>query len=456
MLNTIFFVLFSITLLVANIVCFIKKKYLYLFIPCMLFLPEYYGIEINSTLPIFTVTRMMFLVFFVYAFVNRRVSIHMRDFSIKNLPKEYLLIGGYFIFRIVANLYYIGTYSRSAYTIFLIIFEQLLFLIAFYMLSPDRNEIDKLLLTIVRVATVFFVIGIFESVTFVRPFDALFTISRNVMNEHYVRLGLLRATTTMGLPGLYANMCTLVLPIIIYIYNKYEKKRYLVSICLCLLALIHSGSRANFFYLPVIFIAYIVFLIMDKKSVTSFLKHSLSVLVCLFLFIGIIFVGNPYFRYFYIGTAKSVLNEVGFDFDLNEGAPEGVDGYGANAKSGTESRTVQLSCITYTLKVNPLFGLSHAALDKKLLKYYDNNGWHSSNAIDLGLVESVTYEGILGLIGVTLAIVSMFLLARGNKDHLMLGIVYLLTTLNTVNMYAFLFLFIALFMNDYERRTSLE
>lgn len=456
MLNTIFLIIFSLGLLVANIICFARKKYLYLFVPCMLFLPGYYGIDFGDAFPILTVTRMMFIVFYIYAYVNRRRSFALTGLQIKSIPKEYVLLGGYFVFRIISNLRYLGTYSAAAKAIFIIIFEQLLFLIAFYMLAPKKDEIDKLLIILVRVATVFFVIGIFESVTFVRPFDALYTVSREVINEHYVRLGLLRATTTFGMPGLYANMCVLVLPIIIYVYNMYHKKRYLASIWLCILALIHTGSRADYFYLPIIFGVYVLFLLKEKGKLILFIRNTAIIVVTLFLFIGTNCAGNPYFRYFYIGTGKSILNEVGFDFDLNEGAPEGIDGYGANAKSGTESRTVQLSCITYTLKVNPLFGLSHAALDKKLLKYHDNNGWHSSNAIDLGLVEAVTYEGILGLIGVTLAIISMFLLARGNKVHLMLGIAYLLTTLNTVNMYAFLFLFMALFMNDYKRRASLE
>lgn len=462
MLNTIFLIIFSLGLLVANIICFARKKYLYLFIPCMLFLPGYYGIDFGDAFPIFTVTRMMFIVFYIYAFVNRRRSFALTGLQIKTIPKEYLLIIGYFVFRIVSNLRYLGTYSEATKAIFIIIFEQLLFLIAFYMLAPAKDEIDKLLIVLVRVATVFFVIGIFESVTFVRPFDALYTMSREVINEHYVRLGLLRATTTFGMPGLYANMCVLVLPIIIYVYNMYHKKRYLASIWLCILALIHTGSRADYFYLPIIFGLYVLFLLKEKGKLILFIRNTAIIVVTLFLFIGTNCAGNPYFRYFYIGTGKSILNEVGFDFDLNEGAPEGIDGYGANDKAagsiqgGTGSRKVQLTSIGYTLQKAPLFGFGAGAIDRKELKCYFAGEWRPYPAIDVGIVEAVTYEGILGLIGVTLAIVSMFLLARGNKDRLMLGIVYLLTTLNTVNMYAFLFLFMALFMNDFERRTSLE
>ena len=461
MLNTIFLIIFSLGLLVANIICFARKKYLYLFIPCMLFLPGYYGIDFGDTFPILTVTRMMFIVFYIYAYVNRRRSFALTGLQIKSIPKEYLLLGGYFVFRIISNLRYLGTYSAATKAIFIIIFEQLLFLIAFYMLAPTKDEIDKLLIILVRVATVFFVIGIFESVTFVRPFDALYTVSREVINEHYVRLGLLRATTTFGMPGLYANMCVLVLPIIIYVYNMYHKKRYLASIWLCILALIHTGSRADYFYLPIIFGVYVLFLLKEKGKLILFIRNTAIIVVTLFLFIGTNCAGNPYFRYFYIGTGKSILNEVGFDFDLNEGAPEGVKGYGGNDKAdganqgGVGSRKVQLSGITYTLNTSPIFGLGSGALERKEVKYRVNDKWLSRSAIDVGIVEVVAYEGLLGLIGISLLLVALFMLARNNLTYLMLGLVYLLTTLNTVNMYSFLLLFVAILMMDYKERTSL-
>ncbi|SFI20885.1 hypothetical protein SAMN04487830_13032 [Pseudobutyrivibrio sp. OR37] len=461
MLGTIILITFSAALLAANIICFIKKKYLYLFVPCMLFLPEYYGVDLGNDFPIFTVARMMFIVFYLYAFINRRRSFTLKGRNIKSVPKEFLLIGGYFVFRIFSNLYYAGTYSQAVKTIFLIIFEQMLFLIAFYMLAPTKEEIDKLFLVIVRVATVFFIIGIFESVSFVRPFDSLYTVSRSVINEHYVRLGLLRATTTFGMPGLYANMCVLVLPIIIYIYNLYHKKRYLVSVWFCILALIHTGSRADFFYLPVIFLVYILVFIKDKQRLIPFIKHTAVILLSLLLFIGITCGGNPYFKYFYVGTGKSILNEVGFDFDLNEGAPEGVKGYGGNDKAnganqgGVGSRKVQLSGITYTLNTSPIFGLGSGALERKEVKYRVYDKWLSRPAIDVGIVEVVAYEGLLGLIGISLLLIALFMLARNNLTYLMLGLVYLLTTLNTVNMYSFLLLFVAIFMMDYKERTSL-
>ena len=461
MLGIIIFITFSLGLLAANIICFIKKKYLYLFIPCMLFLPEYYGIDFNNSFPIFTVTRMMFIVFFIYAFINRKRTIQFRKIDIKSIPKEYLLISGYFLFRIAANLYYVGTYAAAVKTIFLIIFEQLLFLVAFYMLSPTNEEIDKLFLVLVRVATVFFIIGIFESATFVRPFDEFYTVSRKVINEHYIRLGLLRSTTTFGMPGLYSNMCILMLPIIIHIYHLYPKKRYLVSVWLCILAIIHSGSRADYFYLPVIFFVYVIFFIKDKKRLLPFLKHAAIILASLFLFIGISCGGDPRFRYFYVGTGKSILNEVGFDFDLSEGAPEGVKGYGGNDKAagpdqgGVGSRKVQLSGVIYTLETSPIFGLGSGALERKEVKYRISDNWVVRPAIDVGIVEVVAYEGLLGLIGMSLLLIALFMMARKNSTYLMLSIIYLLTTLNTVNMYSFLLLFIAIFMTDYKERTSL-
>ena len=45
-----FFALFTLALIIANVYCFKSKIYLYLFVPCMLFLPGYYGIELSGPL----------------------------------------------------------------------------------------------------------------------------------------------------------------------------------------------------------------------------------------------------------------------------------------------------------------------------------------------------------------------------------------------------------------------
>jgi hypothetical protein len=88
----------------------------------MLFLPDYYGFEFNDALPLLTVKRLMYLVFYVYVFINRKKDIKFRKLDIKAIPKVSYFLAGYFILRIFSNLYYVFTYSQPVKTIVFIIF----------------------------------------------------------------------------------------------------------------------------------------------------------------------------------------------------------------------------------------------------------------------------------------------------------------------------------------------
>lgn len=445
--------IFTLVLLLANIYFFYKKQYLYFFIPCMLFLPQYYGVEISESLPIITVTRIMFLIFYIYVFINRKQNLSLLT-NIKKLPKYYLLLAGYFIFRITSNLYYVTTYGQALKTISIIIFEQLFLLLAIYMLAPSENEIIILIKSVVYSATAFYCLGIFESLSFFRLFDHLYTVDRYMLNDYYIRLGLLRATTSMGLPGLYSNMCLLTLVLTLYLYNEEKAPKYICIIALCILATIHSGSRSNIFFAIIIFIIY---LLLIERNKDRFLKLSKNLVIIVLLcssFIGVLSISDKKYSYYYITTGKSVLNEVGFDFDLNAGKPSNSEGFGQNA-NGTYSRTSQLSGIKYALSVNPIFGQGSGVQNRNEIKYFFHGKWLNFHTIDMGIVEIIVSEGLLGLLGylsiiafVITNLVKRKLLSLKYSDKTLLyflyGCAYLLTTLSTVNMQAFLILYVIL------------
>ena len=393
MFNTIFLYVFSFGLAFANVYCFIKKKYLYLFIPCMLFLPGFYGLELSDKLPLFTVSRMMYLVFYVYALINRKRELRILDIDFKSISKAYLLLFGYFVLRIISNLYYVTTYRQSIKTILVLVFEQLFLLIAFYLLALNKEEILMMLKSIVWTASALFVVGILESIFDYRLFDSLYTVTRELYNLYYYRLGLLRATTTMYAPSLYGNMCVLIIPIIIYLYRQEEKKRYLIIAGMDILAIIHSGARSDIMYLFIIAVGYMAILLHNKKQLMQFVRNCVVIMAVLLVYMSIVSVFNANLRYFYVGTAKSVLNEVGFEFDLNEGAPENTKGFGGNAY-GSVSRIRQLSGIYKVMHSNPIFGLGSGAVLRSEIQYYwhvnkETDKWITAHSSDVGLVELV-------------------------------------------------------------------
>lgn len=441
--NLAFLVFFTMALLILNIYMFKTKRYLHLFINCMLFLPDYYGVEIGSSLPLITVSRIMYVIFYIYAFINRRRNIDIRRIDLKALPKPLYCIIGYFALRIISNFYYVSVYGQAIKTIFLIIFEQLFLLAAIFVLVPTKEEIQTLIKTIVWTSTVLFGLGTLESLTNARVFDALYTVSRYMLNEKYTRLGLLRATTTMGLPGFYGNMCILVLPLILYLYEMSRKRKYFISMGLCILATIHSGSRADAIFLFMILAVFVIYVLNKKSRRVEFCRQFAVVLLSVFVFASVLSIANPYYRYFYTGSVKSVLNEIGFDFDLDEGAPDENVGFGRNL-SGSTSRIKQFTGILYTAQVNPIFGLGSGAQTREEIQYFSKGEWRRWDSYDLGIVEIFGDEGILGLTGVILMLLVLIIADPKNRYMQMMCLAYMLTTLNTKNMYRFLLVYVIL------------
>ena len=158
---------------------------------------------------------------------------------------------------------------------------------------------------------------------------------------------------------------------------------------------------------------------------------------------------NSKYRYYYNGTFKSVLNSIGFEFDLNENAPEGISGYGDNI-DGVYSRYFQLSAISYTLSTKPLFGLGSGCEQRGDIQYFYKGKWRQGWGYDLGIVEIICSEGLLGFLGYFSLFLSFFVSLLKNKKILpiyrtefvlcfLLVLAYLLCLLSTVNMPYFLF-----------------
>ena len=319
-----------------------------------------------------------------------------------------------------------------------------------YLLAPTKEEMVDVIKVVVYSAAALFVCGIIEGVFDVRPFDALYTISRDVYALRYYRLGLLRATTTMYAPSFYGNMCILVFPLILYFYEEYRYKRYLLIAGLGVLAIIHSGARSDIFFLAAIIFVYLLMVLKDKGRCLLLLKNIGTIALLLVVYIGLMSVVSEDLRYYYVGTAKSVLNEIGFEYDLDEGAPSDAEGYGYNP-SGSVSRTRQFTGAYLALQENPLFGYGTGATFREEVQYYwrhkdGTDTWTIASTYDVGAVEILCEEGLLGFIGICFLMLFLFLQAgRDRYKHLAL-LSYLLASLSTRNMYAFIMFYVVVFI----------
>jgi len=391
----------ALILICISLYSFVKCQYFYWFIMMFTVLPNYFAIEISDNIPLITANRILILFLVIYSFVNRN-KIKPQSFKFRKIH-IFLII--YFGLRLISNAYYIFQLSSSIKNILEILIEELLIIIIFEIVPYGRKEIDLFIKCLVHTASLIFILAIIETYSGVSLGDFLYTVQRSLPHEHYIRLGLLRATVTFGMPGVLAVYCIMMIPFIMYLYERTSKWWYLIAMFLDFLCILYANSRAD---IIILFVVLVICVSMKPKNIRKDYLRIFGIQIVIFLAIVIIScVVSSSLRYFYLGTAKSVLNEVGFDFDLNEGAPEGVEGYGTNIE-GTYSRTAQFSGIYYAAKKNFLFGLGAEAQNRGEVYYYYNGAWRQSNTYDVAYVAVFMDEGILGLTAYFILFIGLF------------------------------------------------
>jgi len=396
-------------------------------------LPDYFSLEINSSLPLIQASRIMLVILFFYVMhhVKVKTAVSLCAQLLKPTTPANMLIALYFLLRIVSNLYYIFTYGTAVKTIFSICFEELMLMLLFCIQFTTQTQIERAIKGLVNLSGVLFALGIFESISRIDLGHYLYTADRALLNEYFIRLGLLRTDLTFGLPSFYATYCVMLVPFILYIYEKTFQKRYLVILTLDVFAVIHAGSRAQLLILGVLIV--VTWLLQHKDMKIHYLKIYGKLLLISCGILLVLSLSSSHLRYYYTGTAKSLLNTVGFEFDLNEGAPEGVTGYGSNT-DGTYSRIAQFSGIPYALHINPLFGLGAGAQNRGDVMYLWKGTWKNSNKYDVAYVAMIMDGGLIGFAGFMLLYASSFLLIWKNRGKL-----------NTAFLFAFIAYLLCLF-----------
>lgn len=381
--------IFTVFLCVVSIYFFIKNKFPSFFCALYLFLPEFYALELSEALPLVTFRRVLLVALFIYWIMKFRKYSIRYNFSYNT----YLLLS--FFIRILANTFYLFTYAASVKNIFSIVVEEFLLLIVILNTLRDKKDVSGCLKVLVYVSGVVFAFGIVESFTGVNWTSFLYNVNRSLPNTYALRLGLLRSTFSFGIPTHYAMFCSLMIPFIIHCYEEARKKIFLLIMLLNIFATIFSGSRANI--LTSMFIIFLCFLKTKKENKKRFILSGIFVTLITLIIIILLSILDNRMNYYFSGTAKSMLNIIGFHFDLNKGAPDGVKGYGGNAENAVYSRVFQLSGAYYALKRNFLFGLGSGAANRGEIFYYYKTAWKQVSTYDIGYIAIIIDEGVLGL-----------------------------------------------------------
>ncbi len=384
----------TIILVLFTVYAIMHKKYLEWFFAIYVVMPDYYALDIRATLPLLTASRILIIVLGIYYIFSKK-NRHIITYLFKDKYVYIFLM--YFLLRLIPNLFYCMKLHEAWNEIGKIIFEQLVLIIIVCSLVHNETKIIDIIKSTVYCSGVVFLMGIFESIFSIKIGSILYTASRDLLDVGFERMGLLRTTVTFGLPGFFSFYAVVMLPLILFLYEQSPKRRFIVILALDFMAIVHSGARSGIFAFLIVILLYFI---LGKKEVKKIFIKAIPICV---MSVAIIVICasliNSRARFFYSGTAKSLLNEVGYNFDLSEGLPDGVEGYGGNEDSGTYSRIFQLSGITYTLKENPLFGLGAGAQTRGAIHYMWKGFWNAYYTYDVGYVAFIGDEGIIGFLG---------------------------------------------------------
>ncbi|MCR5720777.1 MAG: O-antigen ligase family protein, partial [Lachnospiraceae bacterium] len=249
------------------------------------------------------------------------------------------------------------------------------------------------------------------------------------------------------------------------LYDRFHKKIYLVIVALDILACVHSGARSSFlFVLVAIFVCFLLH-IKNPKRIIEFIKNTIAITLSLVIIVCILSLISQKCQHYYKAFGKSLLNTIGFDYNLDTDESEEKADFGSN-KNGTMSRIAQFSGISYVAKINPVWGLGSGAQNRGDIRYYFKGMWRQVYSYDVGYVEIFCDEGLWGWFGYLSLFISLFIILLSGKyvkkdSHLsqyliVSTVIYLLCLLSSSTIGCFLFTFVVLIFSSVKREESVR
>lgn len=269
------------------------------------------------------------------------------------LPLGYKLLLIFFGWSIL-GLVISGQFSGGLYLIRFIIYSSL-FLVGYFLIKEDKNNLDKIFLKIVLSGIIVSLLGFIQLVIL----PDLSSLTWLGFDPHKNRL-----VSSFLDPNFVATFLNICLSVNFYLYYKFKKSKYLILGGVLLITLFLTFSRSG----------YLMFLIQFLG--VSFL-YSKKILVAGLLLIVLLFLSVPQFNERIKGA-----------FLVDKSAIERISSW----KNGY-----------IIFRENPIFGVGFNNLkiildSQNLLKSFENESTHSSAGVDSSFLFVLATTGILGFV----------------------------------------------------------
>lgn len=358
-----------------------NKKFIIFFMAFYPILPDYFSIELGGGMPLLKASRILLLILLLcVCFRNKKIILIRKPLKATGLYWPLII---YFAARILANGYYVSNLSDAINTEFTVIVEQLILIVLICQIIQDQEDVYLCVKTIVDASGIIAVISIINVLIGSNLFYSLNTVSRNVLMESTVRMGIIRAEATFGHPVYYAMYCALIIPLALYMWQN-ERRRWNGCILgLNIVAAFLTESRGTIVVLLALLLVFI--LITDKKTRNKIFCAG-CVIACLAVFVSF---AVPTVSQQFTNIIKSIIIAFG-------DSGETIENFGGNSSTGLSSRMIQLSGISWMLIHNAVFGLGASCHTRGKLSYRINGVWQVRDTIDNGYVGYFVEEGLLG------------------------------------------------------------
>lgn len=391
-----------------------KKWYLYL--PCALVgvLPDQFAIELSSSLPLLTFSRVLILILFGFWVVKK-----FKHWKF-HIPLAVALYFGVGIAISVINTRF-GVMNEVK-NIAITIMEELLVILMVTDLIEDRIEFDRCLDALVLSGVALSIIGIVQTIFEFDVTTVMQLVEARSATMLTLRMGMIRASgTTNAL--IYGCYCAFMAMIIFFRLERTGKQRYALALALDVIALLCTMSRSSWLALGVAIILLMV--TRPRKTLRRIWTTGVAIIL---IFTTLCFI-NSHFKVAMVGTAVSSANTVLKPFGIELKMPSfgGEDGedleeeFGDNANNAARSRTVEWTAVTYMIdEGEAVFGYGYNAFPRgKLHYFYPQFGfWTVAGTLDVGLLATVTESGFVGLIAQLAFLAYVFinaLIRRGKR-----------------------------------------
>lgn len=357
-----------------------------IFFALYMVLPEYFALELSSSLPLITGSRILLILLLIYYVAKNDWKIHFKIFYNDGCKKYFVI---YFVCMIITNLYYALSTKEAIKELFIIILEELVVLWLIVKIVNTREKMDKVLKIIAISSAITAIISIIGTITGNNLFYYLNTVSRKMLMASFYRLGFIRAEAGFGHAVYYALYCIMMIPICMYLLEK-EKNNCIYIICFALniIGLVLANSRGPL----LIFACMSIYMFCRKK--TSLIQKYIPMLFLSIILIIFLFLTNDKIENFVKNIFISLTNV----FKTNVVS---IEDYGGNDGNGIDSRLNQYSMVQYAMKKNFLFGLGANAHIRGVQMWYNTytERWQLTNTYDVGYFLIICTYGIIGLLG---------------------------------------------------------